>query len=106
MDPDNVIGLARAHRGLKQYDQALRHYRMFCDGVNVKTHGKEYFAAQLERCQCRHDAGYDSRPALESLLILVRQLEIKDSNMGGLAPQFNQLKLKIQNRLKQLPRQE
>ena len=106
MDPDNVIGLARAHRGLKQYDQALRHYRMFCDGVDIKTHDKEYFAAQLERCQCRYGAGYDSRPALESLLILIRQLEIKDSNMGGLAPQFNQSKLKIQNRLKQLPKQE
>jgi len=94
VDHLNVIGLARARWGLRQYGKAMEFFRKYTGGVPENS--KVYWPAQLERCQC-HLEGYGNDPeALKNLVIHINILQLKDKNMGGLAPEFENIKRKAQ----------
>ena len=94
MDHRNIIGQARAHRGLKKYGEAMKLYRQYTDGVPESS--PFFWRAQLERCQC-HLEGYRKDPeAMKNLVIHINILQLKDKNMGGLAPEFENIKRKAQ----------
>ena len=99
IDSVNVLGLARAHRGLKQYDEALKLYRLYVNSIARAKYPKAFWRGQLERCECRLEGFSTNAEAMRNLLILIRQLERTDSNMGGLAPDFRRLQRRAQGAL-------
>jgi hypothetical protein len=94
VDHLNVIGLARAYWGLKQYGKAMEFFRKYTGGVPENS--KVYWPAQLERCRC-HLEGYSENPeAMKNLEIHINVLQMKDRSMGGLGREFESIKRKAQ----------
>jgi tetratricopeptide (TPR) repeat protein len=92
IDHVNIIGMARAQRGLGKYGEAMALYRRYTEGIPMDKFPKIYWHAELERCQCNLD-GYLSNPeAMKNLVIQINSLRIKDKEMGGLAGEFEQIK--------------
>ena len=89
IDAANIQGLARAHRQLKQYDEALKRYRDLVNGIDPSEHPALYWSSQLERCQCFAEAFGDDPEAMKKLVTLIRQLKIEDPKLGGLYGRFN-----------------
>jgi len=90
VDHLNVIGLARAYCGLKQYGKAMEFFRKYTGGVPENS--KVYWPAQLERCRCHLEGYSDSPEAMKNLEIHINVLQMKDRSMGGLAREFESIK--------------
>ena len=88
VDHLNIIGMARAHRGLADYGEAMAQYRRYTDGISHVDFPKEYWQAELERSQCHLDGYKDKPEAMKNLVIQINSLKIKDKEMGGLAAEF------------------
>ncbi len=92
IDHLNIIGMARAQRGLGNYGEAMALYRRYTEGLPRDKFPSKYWHAELERCQCNLD-GYLSNPeAMKNLVIQINSLRIKDKEMGGMAAEFEQIK--------------
>ena len=92
VDHLNVIGLARAYRGLGQYDKAMEYYRRYTDGIDKSRFPKVYWRAQLERCQCHFEGYADSAEAMKNLVIHINMLQLEDKTMGGLGGGFEAIR--------------
>ena len=94
VDHVNIIGMARAHRGLGEFGEALKQYRHYTAGIPEKDHPKIYWRAELERSQC-HLEGYENNvEAMNNLVIQIKSLSVKNKDMGGLAAEFEKVKNK------------
>lgn len=92
VDHVNIIGMARAYRGLGQYSEAMKQYRHYASGISQADFPKDYWRAELERSQC-HLEGYGSNAqAMKNLVIQINSLSVKDKDMGGLAAEFEDVK--------------
>lgn len=92
VDHVNIIGMARAHRGLGEYGEAMKQYRHYASGISQAEFPKDYWRAELERSQC-HLEGYGSNAqAMKNLVVQINSLSIKDKDMGGLAAEFQEVK--------------
>jgi len=93
VDHVNIIGLARAYLGLRQYEKAIEFFRKYTDGFpENRQNNVFYWRAQLERCQCQFE-GYQKNPeAMKNLVIHINMLQLKDKTMGGFAPEFERIK--------------
>ena len=90
VDHRNVIGQARAYRGLKQFPEAMKLYREYTDGVPESS--EFFWRAQLERCECHLEGYLKSPTAMKNLVIHINMLALKDKTMGGLAREFLAIK--------------
>ncbi|MGB2822673.1 MAG: hypothetical protein WBF17_16940 [Phycisphaerae bacterium] len=95
VDHLNVIGLAKAHWGLKQYGKAMEYFRNYTGGVPENS--KVYWPAQLERCKCHLEGYRDSIEAMKNLVIHINILQYKDKSMGGLAREFESIRREAQS---------
>jgi hypothetical protein len=96
VDDKNIMGMARAYRGLGQYDKAMEHYRRYTDGTNKVKYPKEYWHSQLERCQCHLEGFRDNPEAMRNLVIQINVLRLEDPAMGGQAPDFEAIRREAQ----------
>ncbi len=94
IDHLNIIGMARAYRGLANFGEAMAQYRRYTEGIARDKFPKEYWHAELERCQCNLDGYLSSGEAMKNLVIQINSLRVKDKEMGGLAGEFEQIKNK------------
>ena len=98
VDHVNIIGMARAQRGLGNFGEAMAHYRRYTGGLSYIDFPREYWQAELERCQC-HLEGYFEKPkAMKNLVIQINSLKVKDSEMGGLAGEFEAIRSQAQSK--------
>ncbi len=88
VDAGNIQGQARAHRALKNHQEALEFYNQLVQGIDKSKHAKLYWSVQLERCDCLLEAFRADRKQMNRLAILVRQLRLEDRMMGGLGEKF------------------
>jgi len=91
VDAMNVLGLARAHRLLKQYGDAMRYYNQLAKGIDRLSFGDFYWDVQLELCQTAMDAYRTDKGQMNRLAQYVQQLRNEDGSMGGKAGVFNQI---------------
>lgn len=89
VDAENIHGLARAHRELKEYDKALKRYGQLVRGIDRSRHPALYWSVQLDRCRCFLEACGDNAESMRRLVTLIRQLRIEDPRMGGLGGKFD-----------------
>ena len=94
IDHVNIIGMARANYGLGNYGEAMALYRRYTEGIPRDRFPKIYWHAELERCQCNLDGYLANAEAMKNLVIQINSLRIKDKEMGGLAGEFEQIKIK------------
>lgn len=87
-DAANVRGLARTHRALGNYDQAVKLLEELVDGIDSSQYASMYWAAQLELCRCVLEGYRDDPKAMRRLGTLIGQLFLEDRMMGGLYGQF------------------
>jgi ATP/maltotriose-dependent transcriptional regulator MalT len=92
VDHVNIIGMARAHRGLGNYGEAMAQYRRYTEGIPRDKFPRIYWHAELERCQCNLEGYLSSGEAMKNLVIQINSLRVKDKEMGGLAAEFEQIK--------------
>ncbi len=91
VDHLNVIGLARAHRGLKNYRDAMEQYVRYTTSIPESGEtAKAFWRAQRERCEC-HLEGFHTKDAMNNLVIHIKQLQVKDPSMGGFADDFQRI---------------
>jgi len=90
-DARNLQGLARAHRAMGRYEQALEYYRRLTDGLSPASWPGEYWRAELEYARCVVEAAAGDAQAMRNLGVRIRQLRMQDEGMGGLAEAFGQL---------------
>jgi tetratricopeptide (TPR) repeat protein len=88
-DAVNVQGLARAYRRLGRYEPSLECYYELSQGLDREKFPSEYWAAELEYCQCMLEAFGRDPHALDRLGVRIRQLRMLDPRMGGLSAQFD-----------------
>jgi len=92
VDHVNIIGMARAYRGLGQYGEAMKQYRHYASGIPQAEFPKDYWRAELERSQCHLEGYGSSAEAMKNLVIQINSLSVKDKDMGGLAAEFEEVK--------------
>ncbi len=94
VDHVNIIGMARAYRGLGDFGEAMKQYRHYTAGINETDYPKIYWRAELERSQC-HLEGYENNgEVMKNLVIQIKSLGVKNKDMGGLAAEFEKVKSK------------
>jgi len=91
-DPENIIGLARAHRAMGNYTDSLRCYNDLVKGIDRSAQSELYWSAQLERCECLLKAFRGDSEQMKRLAVLVRQLALADGRMGGYPERFNAIR--------------
>lgn len=98
VDATNIRGLAEANLALGNYKQAVEHYDKLIPGLDSNEYPKLYWQAQLGRAQA-FLRGFGDRPkTMAALATLIRQLQLRDANMGGYAEQFNAIQAEAASR--------
>ena len=98
VDHRNIIGQARAHRGLGQFPEAMKFYRQYTDGVPESS--EFHWPAQLERCRCHLEGFRGNKEAMKNLVIHINMLQLKDKTMGGLGTEFEAIKREAEQEMK------
>ncbi|MFB3890983.1 MAG: hypothetical protein ACE15C_03045 [Phycisphaerae bacterium] len=94
IDPQNLWGLARCNRALKQYPKALELYSLLINGIDRSTPENEklYWQSELEYAETSleaKDTVPDVKKAMQSLSTRINQLKATGGDMGGLLGKFN-----------------
>ena len=105
-DADVLIGLARAHRNLGDFESAMRYYNKMSGGINRAEHRDLFWETELEYLNCavenffskignlpadkaeREKAAKEIEAGLKALIRRVERLRQKDPSMGDLADEF------------------
>lgn len=88
-DPINVRGLARCHRRLGDAREAMKYYNLMCDALPARSN--EWWRIQLERLQFYRDKNRADVKAMRMILLQIRRLSDRDTNLGGYWKQFKEL---------------
>jgi len=88
IDAVNIMGLARAHAAMKNYDKSLKFYGDLVKGIDRGEYPEFYWSAQLERSRCLLEAFRTDTDQMRRLGVLIRQLRLEDKSMGGLSEEF------------------
>jgi tetratricopeptide (TPR) repeat protein len=91
VDAMNWLGLARAHRLLKQYPDSMKFYNQLSKGIDRVAFGDFYWDVQLELCQTAREGFGADKKQMGDLAQYVRLLKADDPGMGGKAGLFNQI---------------
>ncbi len=102
-----VRGLARCNRRLGRHKEAMKHYNRLIFGGLVEQTGP-WWRAQLERLQFYMEINQTkpSRKGLKNTLTHIRQLQRRDSQMGGYYRQFNAIAAQARKLLEAMPAEE
>jgi len=88
-DPINVRGLARCHRRLGDVREAKKYYDLMCDALPARSN--EWWRIQLERLQFHRDIDRGGVKTMRMILLQIRRLSDRDTNLGGYWKQFKEL---------------
>lgn len=90
-DVTNLLGIARALRGLGRFGKSRVRYAELIGGIDAAQHPQFYWQVELEHCQCLLAACSGDRQALGALVVRIKQLGSLDPKMGGLAERFAEI---------------
>lgn len=92
-DAINIRGQARCNRKLGAYIEAMKLYDKLVAGLPDRSPG--WWKAQLERAQFAEEVTTGKERA--KILLQLKLLQDRDPNMGGLAPQFAEVRAKVES---------
>ncbi len=91
VDVTNLLGIARALRGLGRFGKSRVRYAKLIGGIDLAKHPQFYWQVEFEHCQCLLAACSGDREALSALVVRIKQLRDLDPEMGGLAERFAEI---------------
>ncbi len=96
MEFENVYGLARAYRALKDKAKTLEHYRAIKSRINPAENPKLYWRMELEYVQAAREVFQGEPESLKNIRQYIKVLRSRDPKMGGLAAKFAAVETQIQ----------